>query len=107
MPRRLRRPKTRARSLRLDDLSLYDLLCFQAAWKPPSCAADRSSSRWLTWDEFLTEYQQIREELRAAFPDHGEPDFAEQVLTFATRHGIHALESLSYDELRARIMEAR
>jgi hypothetical protein len=78
MPVRIRRVRPRLQGLRLDDLSIAEILDFLAGWSPPKTEFDRQRSRWRTWGEFLSDYMQLREEV-LAFAAGGEV-FAETVL---------------------------
>ena len=84
MPRRLTsvaRRKTRT----LADLDMAQMLCFIAAWRPPDeeweslksqipdtaatmdreawITSARARTWWATWDEFLDEYELVRDEV--------------------------------------------
>ena len=58
-----------------------DLLRFWSSWEPPADSFERKKSRWQTWEQYLGEYAQVREELlaRRAQTHPGWPTFAEFV----------------------------
>jgi hypothetical protein len=65
-------------------------------WSPGRWA---SVTRWLTWDEYLADYAEIRTELLNLRAD-GRPPFAERVLRFRELHGAEALERADYGVIR-------
>lgn len=74
-----RRNIRRRKDSRLDDIPPAHLLRFLAGWHPPTTPFEASRSRWQTWDEYLGEYEQVRDEFLSSDFCEGrdEPPFAE------------------------------
>lgn len=72
MPRKRRVGLARRRPLTLRDVSIGDQLYLVVGWRPPATAFEQSRTRWLTWEELLTDYVAIRDEFLARWQAHRE-----------------------------------
>jgi hypothetical protein len=69
--------------LSLASLSISEVLDFLWDWHPPVSEFERGRSRWRTWEEYLADYDEVRDELIANWGEWLEPGEA----PFAERRG--------------------
>lgn len=106
------RRRVSACAITLRDFTPLEKLAFIAGWSPrrPWDPSSRPlDCRWTTWDAYLGDWQQVRDELHALQASRGCPTefFADAALAFRERFGARALEQADYYALRAFEVEQR
>lgn len=66
MPTKRRRIMRGSTRLSLADFTIADLLAFIAGWSVPETDFARNRSRWQTWEEYMSDYAAVRDELMAS-----------------------------------------
>lgn len=92
----------------LSDFKLPELMGFFSSWLPQGHAnrtRRHGDCRWCSWGEYVADARRIHAELiakhRATARATGRPLFATCVLAYADAHGVEALSSATYNDIRS------
>lgn len=78
MPTARRRRSRHLQAVTLDALDCPQMLSLSAGWSPPEIPFEIGRAYWHTWEQFLSDYAQVRAEfLETAFYRPGTTPFAE------------------------------
>ena len=108
-----RRPRVPVGGPPLSDYRLPDIMALISGWLPPGHSKRfhrYGPTRWDSWSAYLADARRLRADLRIKFRSgaraHMRPLFAECVVAFVDQSGIDALDSASYEDIRAALPEA-
>ncbi|MCC7179034.1 MAG: hypothetical protein IT177_11650 [Acidobacteria bacterium] len=101
----MRRHARAVTSRPLSDFTATEQFCFFSSWmpagqygmpEPPTWGA----CRWATWDEYITDFEQVEAALRQRFAHVRREPFGALARAYQRQHGAAALARASYGQIR-------
>jgi hypothetical protein len=95
-----RRRESMTPARQLSEFSIDEILSFSSAWSPPKRWEPwRTIERWQSWDEYVRDWQAVREEW-LSLGRGPRPSFADLVVRYLARYGREALERARFEDIK-------